>query len=335
MAGLGCDEVPCYSPLKGWKDQDTGGIKFRRDGSGQKMEVSCGQCLGCRLDYSRMWAMRIVHESAMHELCGGNCFVTLTYRDRSDCTEEQLRAGFHVPDDWSLHKKHFQDFMKRLRKYFDPQKIRFFHCGEYGGICKHGLNTDNHNCPLCNVGRPHYHACLFNCSFPDLEAYGSNQGELRYTSKILENIWKYGFVDVGELNFASAAYVARYCLKKVTGINADEHYMQTDIDGTITWVEPEYVTMSRRPGIGKDWFDKYKDDCFPSDEVPVPGRGVLKKVPRYYEEIFKSEDPMTLEEIKEVRKQFYRENKDEFSPERLMSKYKVKKAQIQTLKRTI
>ena len=194
-------------------DQDTGGIVFRNSDGYEKMEVACGQCLGCRLDRSRMWAMRIVHEASMHELEGGNCFITLTYRDRIECSLEELKEGYHVPDDWSLNKKHFQKFMKRLRKYFEPQEIRFFHCGEYGARCKHGLELDRVDCPCCNVGRPHYHACLFNCSFADLEAYGSKNGELRYTSKTLEDIWKYGFVDVGELNFASAAYVARYIMK--------------------------------------------------------------------------------------------------------------------------
>ena len=110
--------MPCYSPLKGWVDSETGGIKFRGDGATAKMEVACGQCLGCRLDRSRMWAMRIVHESSLYEYSGGNCFVTLTYRDRSECSDSQLADGFFIPSDWSLHRKHFVDFMKRLRKAF-------------------------------------------------------------------------------------------------------------------------------------------------------------------------------------------------------------------------
>lgn len=327
--------MPCYSPLKGWKDRDTGGITFRRENGISNMEVACGQCLGCRLDRSRMWAMRIVHESSLYEFGRGSCFVTLTYRDREECTSEQLKAGYFVPDDWSLNKKHFQDFMKRLRKVFSPDKIRFFHCGEYGAKCKHGVKLDLVNCPLCSVGRPHYHAALFNCGFEDLVPYGSKNGELRYTSPLLESIWKYGFVDVGDLNFESAAYIARYALKKVTGLGADDHYMQTDLDGVATWVLPEYVTMSRRPGIGFDWFKKFKEDVFPSDEVPVVGVGVVKKVPRYYEEIFKCEDPLSLEEIKEVRSQFRLAHGDEYTPERLMSKYKVKKAQTELLKRSL
>ena len=328
--------MPCYSPLKGWRNEETGGIVFRGSEGSIEMEVACGQCLGCRLDRSRMWAARIVHEASVHEYNHGNCFVTLTYRDKSECTAEQLAGGFFVPEDWSLRKVHFQKFMKRLRKAF-PQKIRFFHCGEYGNQCKHGLPVDRKEfaCPTCNVGRPHYHACLFNVGFTDLEVYSQVNGEYRYTSPTLERIWKYGFVDVGELNFDSAAYVARYVLKKINGINGPEFYMNWTEDGEVINLTPPYCTMSRRPGIGKDWYEKYKSDLFPSDEVPVPGSGVFKKVPRYYEELFGLEEPLSLEEIKEVRLKFREEHQDEYRPSRLEAKYKVKKAQVELLKRTV
>ena len=312
--------MPCYSPLKGWKDKDTGGLVFRRENSSAPLEVACGQCLGCRLDYSRMWAMRIVHESSLYE---SNCFVTLTYDD--DC----------IPDDWSLDRRHFVLFMKRLRKAFAPQRLRFFMCGEYGNRCKHGIDLERVVCPLCNVGRPHYHACLFNCSFPDVVGYGSRDGELRYTSAFLESIWKYGFVDVGDLNFDSAAYVARYCLKKVTGVLAGDHYLSYDVDGVVTFLEPEYCTMSRRPGLGREWFEKYSSDVFPSDEVPVPGSGVFRGVPRYYEEIFKCSDPLSMEAIKAVRVEFMRAHGADYTPERLMDKYKCKKAQVVMLSRSL
>ena len=312
--------MPCFSPLKGWVDSDTGGIKFRRDGSTATMEVACGQCLGCRLDRSRMWAMRIVHESSLHD---DNCFVTLTYDD------------VHVPVDWSLNRKHFVDFMKRLRKAVEPEKLRFFMCGEYGSRCKHGIDLERVVCPLCNVGRPHYHACLFNCSFPDLVSYGSRDGELCFTSALLERIWGFGFVSVGDVNFVSAAYVARYILKKVTGDRADDHYLCCDLDGVVTFLEPEYCTMSRRPGLGREWFAKYSSDVFPSDEVPVPGSGVFRGVPRYYEAIFKCSDPLSLADIKAVRLEFMRAHGEDFTPARLMDKYKVKKAQVSLLTRSL
>lgn len=339
--------LPCYSPLKGWRSEN-GGIQFRRPGGArvEKMEVACGQCLGCRLDYSRMWAMRIVHEASLYESDHGNSFITLTYRDRRECNEEQLNAGFHVPDDWSLCKKHFQDFMKRLRRR-RKQKIRFFHVGEYGDICRHRLSTtgshpDVGRCLFCRVGRPHYHACLINCTFADLQVVGERNGVTYFTSAELESIWKYGFVQVGEVNFQSAAYVARYLLKKVTGEAAQDHYVNVDDDGVVTFVLPEYVTMSRGGngrdgqqlgGLGKGWLDKFQDDVYPSDEVPVPGKGVIKKAPRYYDDLLAVIDPQLHEEVKRLREAFREAHGEEYTTDRLMSKYKVKKAQVELLPR--
>ena len=336
---MGCD-----SPLKGWRDRGTGGITFRREnGYGEKMEVGCGQCLGCRLDYCRMWAMRITHEAAMHEYTGGNCFITLTYRDMSECNLDQFNAGLHVPNDWSLNKKHFQLFMKRLRKAFPDQEIRYFYAGEYGKKCKHGIDVQRVGCPLCNTGRPHFHACLFNLSFSDLEAYQSDGGVIRYTSPTLEKIWGYGFVDVGELTFSSASYVAGYVLKKVRGPTADDHYMTVDLHGEITWISPEFVGMSRgnaaskgkRCGIGASWYEKFKNDVFPSGEVPVPGKGVMKGVPRYYDEILKEENPNLYEEMKDVRRAYIREHSEEFTHGRLLAKHECKKARANLKERIL
>ena len=329
--------MSCDSPLKGWRNKETGGITFRRERSyGEKMEVGCGQCLGCRLDYSRMWAMRITHEATMHEYTGGNCFITLTFRDKRDCSIEELEKRLHVPDDWSLCKSHWQKFMKRLRKHFSGQKIKYFYAGEYGKKCQHNIDVKRVGCPLCNVGRPHYHGCMFNLSFTDLEPYASDNGVTRYTSPLLAKLWGYGHVDVGELNFSSASYVAQYCLKKVRGPVADDHYSILNLDGEITYISPEFVGMSRgnaaykgqRCGIGAGWYEKYKDDVFPSNEVPIPGVGVMKGVPRYYDEILKAENPEMYEEMKEVRRAFLREHKDEYTFDRLMDKHICKKARV-------
>ena len=324
--------MPCYSPLKGWRNAETGGWQGRATGAEVEMEVACGQCLGCRLDRSRMWAARIVHEASLYKYRTGNSFCTFTYREPVECSDKQLAGQFHVPVDWSLHKDHFVKFMKRLRKSLGGQKIRYFMCGEYGRICRHGLDVDDIGCDVCNVGRPHYHAILFNCAFSDLVKYNVVNGEPRFYSPSLEKIWKYGFVDVGEVTYESAAYVARYCLKKRTGPVAEDWYFDPE-NGD--WKEPEYCTMSRRPGIGKEWYDKYRDDLFPSDDVPVPGSGVFKGMPRYYEALFKEEDPLTLDAIKELRQKFREEHIDEYTPERLWSKYRVKQKQVQLLKRTI
>jgi hypothetical protein len=325
----------CYSPLKGYKDRLTGGLTFSRDNAIETMDVACGQCLGCRTDYSLEWAVRISHEASLYD---ENCFITLTYRDRKACTINQLHEGYHVPDDWSLHPRHFQLFMKRLRKFFSDRTIRVFYAGEYGRKCKHNIDvTQGDGCPLCNLGRPHFHACVFNLNFPDLESYASDDGELRYTSRILQSIWKYGFVDVGELTFGSAAYTARYILKKITGIRAYDHYYNTDLDGNVVMLEPEFCKMSNggragkgeKSGIGAKWFAEYRDDVFPKDRVPYGNGEYLNKVPRYYEEIYKEIKPESLAAIKKKRADYKRKNQLEFSPQRLEDKYKCHKARLE------
>lgn len=223
-----------------------------------------------------------------------------------------------MPDDGSLNKGHFQKFLKRLRKHFPERKIRYYHCGEYGD----------------NLQRPHYHACFFNLRFDDMYLVQQREGISLFSSETLEKIWGFGFVTIGELSFQTAAYTARYILKKVTGEAAKDHYISPD--GVM--LQPEYTTMSRGrrkgQGIGAGWLQKYQGDCYPSDEMPVPGTGVIKKLPRYYDQLFGELEPEVLEEVKHKREKYRRENAAEFSPERLEAKYKVKKAQVSYLKRS-
>ena len=192
--------------------------------------------------------MRMQHEASLYE---DNCFITLTYDPE------------HLPEDQSLNKRHFQLFMKRLRRAHPKTKIRFFHCGEYGD----------------EKGRPHYHACLFNYDFADKIHCATYNGYPVYTSEHLSKLWGMGLTQVGSLTFQSAAYVARYICKKVkisqyTYDNYKPDYVEElqkkyniiDENGEVLHeIEPEYATMSRNPGIGNAWFEKYKSDCYPSD----------------------------------------------------------------------
>ncbi len=309
--------MPCYSPLKGYRDPISKGLVFYKTST--KMEVACGQCLGCRLDRTLMWAMRITHEASMYE---SNCFLTLTYRDKSDCTQQQLDSGHYVPDDYSLNKKHFQNFIKRLRKHF-PQKIKYFHCGEYGDE---------------NL-RPHYHACIFNADFGDQEIYDNTEGRGLYSSPLLEKLWPYGFSTIGELNFETASYTAGYILKKINGKAADDAYLRSDPYGVCFWVLAPYITMSlgrtAPGGIGANFYQKYSTDFFPSDESPVPGKGIIKKVPRYYADILKITNPQLLELVKKHRDQFIKEHAADFTPARLKDKYTCAKARQSSKKRAL
>ncbi len=328
----------CYSPLQGYKDPENGGLIFKRPSIGppQVLEVACGQCLGCRLDRTRMWAIRIVQQSSLSDAQYGNSWVTLTYRDRSECTPEQLERGHYLPADGSLNKKHFRDFAKRLRKFVfakngqgrvpiyeevDGQSqlvngVSYYHCGEYG--------EENF--------RPHYHACLFNVSFEDQKLYYDEEGVRVYESESLKKLWPFGFSTVAPLTYDNAAYTAGYVQKKITGKKAQDHYLRCDDYGVAYWLEPEYATMSLRPAIGKKWYEKFKRDVFPEDQSPVPGVGIVRKVPRYYDTLLEREDTETFELVKELRRKFVQEHADDFTPARLRDKYKVAQAK-QALKR--
>ncbi len=301
--------MTCYSPLKGFVDKETGGIVFKRSSlAGHDMSVACGSCMGCRIDRSQEWAARIVHESVMHQ---ENCFVTLTYDSEN------------VPRDGSLDKSHFQKFMKRLRKKFNDRQIRYYHCGEYGE----------------KLERPHYHACLFGVDFDDAVPFSTNNaGIVTCVSETLADIWGKGFCTVGELNYETAAYTARYIMKKITGTRAEEHYLRVDpTTGEMFNLHPEYTTMSlgrkKGDGIGAAFFKKFESDFFPSDQCPVPGRGVYNRVPKYYERLWAEKNPDAFAEIKKRREKYRDTHMDEYTAQRLETKFKVKQAQMKTLPR--
>ena len=242
--------MPCYHPLTGWRSRQLvpsgkRKIVFDRYNGFSVMEVKfpCGRCHGCRLERSRQWAVRCVHEAQLHE---ENCFITLTYNNEN------------LPNNGTLVKKHFQDFMKRFRKEISPRKIRFYHCGEYGSV-----RDEKGNIIKDQVGRPHYHAIIFGYQFPDRELLKEKKGVKLYVSEKLERLWGKGFVTVGDVTFESAAYVARYVMKKMNGDVADYHYAKSVDTRTGEYTDhviPEYTTMSRRPGIAHDWFMEFKDD---------------------------------------------------------------------------
>lgn len=321
--------MPCHHPLNAYRHPHikTASGKAKIVITGQKKPLSssiqdwlvipCGQCVGCKITKTKEWAIRCVHEASLYS---ENCFLTLTYND--EC----------MPKDGSLHKPDFQNFMKRFRKQYQGTDavdreiidkhtgevttythypIRFFHCGEYGS----------------NKDRPHYHACVFNYDFPDKELLTTQKGVKLYVSEMLEELWskevsvdeskyhrldnlwyrngrlyvKLGYCRIGSVTTDSAAYVAGYIHKKIGGDPAWDHYLKEDPEGNINILQPEYITMSRNPGIARDWIKNNLSDAYPKDFVTSKGKKF--KVPKYYDAIYDQCYPEALEQIKLKRKE--------------------------------
>lgn len=303
--------MTCFSPIAGYRSRTAAknggfGIVFKKTlSNGQNVEIACGYCIGCRLDKRKEWAIRCVHEAQLHN---DNCFITLTYNDEN------------LPSDHSLDKTHFQKFIKRLRKN-NSHKIRYYMCGEYGE--EQDLEIKKIN-PL---GRPHYHAILFGHDFQDKQLATFGPGNTLYISEELEKTWGKGFCTIGEMTYDSAGYCAHYTMKKIHGDNAEKHYQKVNLTtGETHQLTPEYATMSRRPGIGHAWYNKYKTDLYPDDECII--NGTKMKPPRYYAKKLQIEEPATYEQIKQLRKRFSIKHKDDATWQRLASREKIKQAQI-------
>lgn len=240
---------------------------------GLNITVPCGKCIGCRLDYSRMWATRSVHEAYMHNYYKNCAFLTLTFND--DMLYRRRKPH-------SLDKTAFRSWIKRLRKavkaHYDCE-FRFMACGEYGA--KHH--------------RPHYHILIYGFNFPDKYIYKYRKVNgvdvIYYRSDFLEKLWRpahsdksFGFSIIGDVNFESSAYVARYVTKKLFGKVAEKVYKDK---------EPEFLLTSRMPGLGFEYMKKFKDDIFRLGYVMLPN-GFKAPIPRYY-----------VNKIKEVDENLY------------------------------
>ncbi len=199
----------------------------------------CGQCLHCRINRRRVWTHRIMLERYK---CERACYITLTYQD----------DWLPMTDDgqYNLCKRDVQLFMKRLRKRFPDVKIRYYLCGEYGGL----------------YGRPHYHIALFGLGSNDLSTHLSNRpkyvprtllaGHLEEWSILVNGMREsLGNVYIGELTEYSAQYIAGYVTKKLTGSKKTVLNLKTGEEIPPETRQQEFTLMSLKPAIGLSALD--------------------------------------------------------------------------------
>ncbi len=253
-----------------------------------------------------MWAVRCMHEAFTQTEAGKqNSFLTLTFNKEN------------LPEHGSIDVRTPQLFIKRLRKKHG-NGIKFFQCGEYGDQNR----------------RPHYHVLLFGHDFNDKILWKNSNGIPLYRSPGLEKLWPYGYSSIGDVNFQSAAYVARYITKKITGDCLTDptskyyrYYEHINKEtGLITELVKEKISMSN--GIGRKYYDKYKHDMYSIDTVQFRRKNkiVNTKIPRYYDDLHEYLDGhggLDMGHIKAQRKKFGLEHQDDNSDERLAVKEKI------------
>lgn len=336
--------MTCFTPLQGFESQfltKNGKRQFtqnidrarRINNKLVSMSAICHKCEGCRFAYSKQMAIRIMHEAQMHN--GVSSFITLTYNDD------------HVPKHGSLdYFGDWESFFKRLRKAISPIRIRFYMIGEYGDL---------------NL-RPHYHAIIFGYNFPDAVVWDSHRDNVLYRSPLLESLWtlpysseSLGYSSIGDVTTASAAYVARYSMKKNMGLfqvegvedyvtdegviltrpRLSQRYIRYDVHGNRIEVAPERALMSRRPGIGKSWFDKYAEHDLYEKDYMHDSDGRIVRATAYYDKLFSNLDPEWMEFLKYQRQQYQLAHVDNLSPDRLFAQRELFLSKTKSLKRNI
>lgn len=245
-----------------------------------KYKIPCGKCIGCRLDYSRDWAARCsVEQKGLEEQIGKDInlcswFLTLTYDDEHLPLEEMYGNP-------TIRHKDMQDFWKRLRSYAEyhnlGNNLRYYQGSEYGELYQ----------------RPHYHAVVFGLFIPDLKPWSRNkQGDQLYISDTLTELWGKGYVIIGDYSWKTGAYVARYVMKKNKGKDTIWYDAKN--------VEYETAKMSRRPGLGFDYFQNHADEIYTYDKIQlVNGQQITP--PKYFDCLYAEINPIRMSEVKRAR----------------------------------
>lgn len=229
-------------------------------------EVPCGKCLGCTLDRALEWSNRCLMEMDQFP-DEPRYFLTLTYDN------EHLPVVYSPTDNAhhaTLRYRDVQLFLKRLRKYYPNENIRFLCCGEYGGITL----------------RPHYHMILIGHEFTDLiEFRYDERGYSLFKCPSLEKLWKNGFVSVGTANKDSAGYVARYNMK--SSQNAEVRELCE-----LVGIEKPRLRGSRRPALGREFILSHAIEFLECGSVWISTEsgGVRVALPRYGDKLLQDHE---------------------------------------------
>lgn len=314
--------MPCFSPLTAYQFSGPNPEFYHPSGKSRlffegraarallcqygqyhsQVQIPCGKCVGCLVRKVSDWSLRCVYEAAQWPR---SSFLTLTYKTSQ------------LPANRSLLKADHQKFFKRLRQVLKREHgvgpIKYYLCGEYGG----------------RKGRPHYHAVLFGWDFPDKFEVPNNPGarDPLFESPLLERVWGHGKATIGDVTGESAAYVARYTLKKLRGMRGTKFYSER------SQVAP-YTACSK--GIGRSHFVRYRSDHYPSDEAVDLASGRSRPVPRYFDKLLEAVDSEAFKAVKQERlRRLAKANPADLTPERLRTREECLRRKIGLLFRNL
>jgi hypothetical protein len=181
-----------------------------------QVPVGCGNCIECRKQKSREWAVRLNEEIRIDK---NGYFVTLTFNEPSliKLTWEISRTNlYHKLEENEVARLSIRRFLERWRK-------------KYKKSLKHWLITE-----LGHTGteRIHIHGLIWDNRPQMIKDYLPFEQEL-------QNIWQYGFTDKGKyVNEQTVNYIVKYVTK---------------IDKDHKGYKPKILTSA---GIGKGYLNR-------------------------------------------------------------------------------
>lgn len=270
--------------------------ELKKNGSKYRIGlVPCKKCWACRLNYSAEWATRIMNEVQYHE---NNYFITLTYDEQhvpklkeitykdKDGKEHTIRNKGQFKN--TLNPDDIKRFINSIRKHFERlghKGVKYYLCGEYG---QNGTT------------RPHYHIIFMNLPLNPEKFYDFHQDEnlkMHWKTKEVEEIWGKGIIDVAMVEWADAAYVARYGTKLYINNGSVEEYAKS---GMVR----EFVRCSRRPAIGLHFCEDNEFDLLYTDKITMKNfreDTVTVPLPSYYVRKLEEKYPEYIEMLKQDR----------------------------------
>lgn len=176
--------------------------------------------------------------------------------------------------------------------------------------------------------RPHLHAILFGVWPLDFYFWKQSRAGLpMYRSAEFEKCWPWGTVLFQDFSPGSAAYCANHQAFKLNGRSLEEWLTVRDDGGTVLGQRaPEFHLVSKRPGLGAEFFERWGRQVIELQHTVVGDSKVGP--PRYFVRLAERDPALAdlVAELKASRKAAAIAQGADCTPERLAVRLEVAKA---------